>query len=122
MSERKTPAEGNRQLRSGLLPAIPYPQAGGFTPGFGVEGSDSDQNPFRQYLSMLRRYWWMLVLTTALGVAYQWYATRNDLPMFRAASAVRLTDQGATMSGNLVQDYGSGFGGYTDPILTQVQV
>ncbi len=122
MSERKTPVEANQQIRSGLLPAIPYPQGGGFAPGFGPEAAVGDHNPLRQYLSMLQRYWWIIVLTTALGIAYQGYATRNDLAMFRASSAVRLTDQGATMSGNLVQDYGSGFGGYTDPILTQVQV
>ncbi len=122
MSERKTPAEANRQIRSGMLPAIPYPQPGGFGPGFGSEAAVGDQNPLRQYLSVLRRFWWILGLTTVIGIAYQGYVTRNDLPMFRSSSAVRLTDQGATMSGNLVQDYGSGFGGYTDPILTQVQV
>lgn len=122
MSERKTPVEGNRQIRGGTLPAVPYPQAGSFAPGFGTEAGGGDQNPLRQYLAMFQRYWWIIALTTALGVAYQWYSTRNDLPMFRASSAVRLTDQGAAMSGNLVQDYGGGFGGYTDPILTQVQV
>ena len=122
MSEHKTPAEANRQIRSGMLPAIPYPQPGGFAPGLGTESVAGDQNPLRQYVSMLQRYWWIIVLAAVVGVAYQGYVTRNDLPMFRASSAVRLTDQGAAMSGNLVQDYGTGFGGYTDPILTQVQV
>jgi capsular exopolysaccharide synthesis family protein len=122
VSERKTPVETNQQIRGGTLPAIPYPQSGGFAPGFGTELAAGDANPLRQYLSMFLRYWWIIVLTAALGVAYQWYETRNDLPLFRAASAVRLTDQGAAISGNLAPDYASGLGGYTDPILTQVQV
>ena len=122
MSERKTPAETNPQIRGGTLPAIPYPQPGGFAPGFGTEAPNADANPLRQYLSMLQRYWWIIVLSAAVGVAYQWYATRNDLPLFRSASAVRLTDQGAAIGGNLAPDYASGLGGYTDPILTQVQV
>ena len=122
MSEHRTPADANRQIRGSALPAIAYPQPGALVPPFGSDAAAGDQNPLRQYLSMLQRYWWIMVLAALVGVAYQLYATRHDLPMFRAASAVRLTDQGATMSGNLVQDYGNGFGGYTDPILTQVQV
>ena len=124
MSELRPPAptEAHHAPRGGL-PAIPYPTGGGFPPGFGPEQSSvGEPNPIRQYLSMLQRYWWIIVLTTALATGYRWYQTRNDLPLFQASSAVRLTDQGASVSGNLVPDYGSGYGGYTDPILTQVQV
>jgi capsular exopolysaccharide synthesis family protein len=122
VSERKTPAEANRQIRGAPLPAVPPAHAGALLPPFGMEPAVGEGNPLRQYLSILQRYWWIVVVATGMGVAYQWYQTRNDLPQFRAASAVRLTDQGAQMSGNLVPDYGNGFGGYTDPILTQVQV
>ncbi|MDE3215048.1 MAG: polysaccharide biosynthesis tyrosine autokinase [Gemmatimonadota bacterium] len=62
------------------------------------------------------------MLTTALAAGFQVYKSRNDRPMFQAASAVRLTDQAASVGGNLMPDYASAFGGYTDPILTQVQV
>ncbi|MDE3153142.1 MAG: polysaccharide biosynthesis tyrosine autokinase [Gemmatimonadota bacterium] len=117
--------EANRHSRPGTLPAVPYPQGGAFAPGFGF-GSDGatgdEQNPLVQYLAVIQRYWWLIVLTTVLAVAYQYYKTRNDLPQFRSSSAVRLTDQGASVSGNLVPDYANGYGGYTDPILTQVQV
>jgi capsular exopolysaccharide synthesis family protein len=118
------PAETNRPARpSSTLPAIPYPPGGGFPPGFGTDPSTPDaSNPLRQYLSVVQRYWWIIVLTTALAVSYQWYKTRDDRPMFEAASAVRLTDQSAQVSGGLLPDYNGAFGGYTDPILTQVQV
>ena len=117
------PVEANRLARSGMLPAIPYPAGAGFPPGFGTDGSSSNgANPLRQYLNLAQRYWWIIVLSTVLSVGYQWYQTRNYRPLFLASSAVRLEDQGAGMSSNLIPDYSSGFGGYTDPILTQVQV
>lgn len=121
-SRPPAPAELNRAPRGGL-PAIPYPASGGFPPGFGPEVSNAgESNPIRQYLSLFQRYWWIIVLTTALATGYRYYQTHSDLPLFEASSAVRLTDQGASLSGNLVPDYASGYGGYTDPILTQVQV
>ncbi len=123
MSEHRS-VETNRPSRPGVLPAIPYPVGGGLPPGFGGDTSSSaGANPIRQYLTIVQRYWWIIVLCTALSVAYQLYKVRNDRPLFLASSAVRLVDQGASMSTNLVPDYSSGgFGGYTDPILTQVQV
>ena len=122
MAEHR-PVETHRPSQGGMLPAIPYPPMGGFPPSFAPDSSPlGGANPIRQYLTIVQRYWWIIVLTTAAAVGYQWYRTRDDLPMFRAASAVRLEDQGPSVSGNLVPDYSSGFGGYTDPILTQVQV
>lgn len=122
MAEHR-PMEPNRPAQGGMLPAIPYPAGGGFPPGFGGEPSAlGGANPLRQYFTVFVRYWWIIVLTTALAVAYQWYHTRNDRAMFQASSAIRLSDQAANVSGNLLPDYSSGFGGYTDPILTQVQV
>ncbi len=112
----------SRPREGSSLPAIPYPPGGGNYQGFGTDSSNAEPNPLRQYLSIIRRYWWIILLTTAGAIGYQWYRVRDDLPLYRAASAVRLTDQGAAMSGNLVPDYNGGFGGYTDPILTQVQV
>ena len=121
-SRSPAPADTHRTPHGGL-PAIPYPAVGGLPPGFGLEGSNAgDSNPIRQYLSLFKRYWWIVVLTTAAATGYRYYQTRNDLPLFQASSAVRLTDQGASLSGNLVPDYASGYGSYTDPILTQVQV
>ncbi len=122
MSEHRL-VETNRPAQSGTLPAIPYSTTAGFPPGFGTDGSSSNgPNPLRQYLHLVQRYWWIIALTTALGLGYQWYGTRNDQPLFLASSAIRLNDQSAAMSSNLMPDYSNGFGGYTDPILTQVQV
>jgi capsular exopolysaccharide synthesis family protein len=115
--------ETTHPARGGTVPAIPYPVGMGFPPGFGGDtAAMGGANPLRQYLTIVQRYWWVIVLTTVLATGYQWYRVRGDRPMFEAASAVRLTDQAAAVSGNLLPDYGGGFGGYTDPILTQVQV
>ncbi|HEY5220185.1 MAG TPA: polysaccharide biosynthesis tyrosine autokinase [Gemmatimonadaceae bacterium] len=122
MTEHR-PVETNRQAPSGMLPAIPYAAAGGFPPGFGADQSAlGNPHPLRQYVGIFQRYWWIMVLTTALTTGYQWRKTSHDRPQFQAASAIRLADQSASVSGNLLPDYSSGFGGYTDPILTQVQV
>lgn len=122
MAEHRA-VEPTRPARSGTLPAIPYPAGVGFPPGFGVEpNAGMGANPLRQYLTIVQRYWWVIVLTTALAAGFQGYRSRHDRPMFQAASAVRLTDQAASVGGNLMPDYAGAFGGYTDPILTQVQV
>ncbi len=122
MPEPRPPVETGRQPRAGL-PAIPYPNTAGLPPGFGAEtASMGESNSIRQYLAMVQRYWWIIVLATALTISYQYYKTRNILPQFQASSAIRLTDEGASVSGNLVPDYNTGFAGSTDPILTQVQV
>ncbi len=122
MAENKA-VETTRPARGGTLPVIPYPPGIGFPPGFGGESSAAGgTNPLRQYLAIVQRYWWVIVLTSALAAAFQAYKSRDDRPMFAASSAVRLTDQAASVGGNLMPDYASAFGGYTDPILTQVQV
>lgn len=123
MAENKAVETTRSAPRGGALPAIPYPAGVGFPPGFGGDTTAlGGANPLRQYLTIVQRYWWVIVLTTVLAAGYQFYKTRGNRPIFQASSAVRLSDQASSVSGNLVPDYGGGFGGYTDPILTQVQV
>lgn len=122
MTENR-PVEVRRPMPGAMMPNFAYPPPGaGFPPGFGPDASLPAANPIRQYLGILRRYWWLIVLSALVGISYQWYRTRHDLPLFRTSSAVQLTDQRPQVAGDLVPDYASAYGGYTDPVLTQVQV
>jgi capsular exopolysaccharide synthesis family protein len=115
--------ETQRSTQGGVLPVVPYPLGGGFPPGFGPDGASSTGvTQLHHYLNLVQRYWWIILLSALISMGYQFWATRNYRLLFLASSAVRLEDQSGGMSGSLASDYSSGFGGYTDPILTQVQV
>src|SRR5207245_1417450 len=103
-------------------PPVQLPAPLGYTPAFGNEAVVPAVNPVTQYLAIILRYWWIIVLGAIAGAAYQYRKTRGDIPIYITSTAVRFIDQRPVgVSG--VPDMGMGCGGGgTDPVLTQIQV
>jgi capsular exopolysaccharide synthesis family protein len=79
--------------------------------------------PLREYLAILRRHLWLVLLAVAISVGWTLYRLSQEPPRYTAASAVRLVNARQSLAGEI----GTGAseqlpGWYTDPILSQIQV
>jgi tyrosine-protein kinase Etk/Wzc len=78
----------------------------------------------REYLAMVRRHWWVVIVVAALSVAYSANKAMQERPRYQAASTVRLVDARRAVGGDMVGRPGmeGGFGYQSDPIESQIQV
>ncbi|HKY98878.1 MAG TPA: polysaccharide biosynthesis tyrosine autokinase, partial [Gemmatimonadaceae bacterium] len=78
----------------------------------------------REYLAMVRRHWWVVLVVGALSVAYSANKAMKERPRYQASSTVRLVDARRAVAGDMVGRPGAegGFGYQSDPIESQIQV
>ncbi|HEX6748115.1 MAG TPA: polysaccharide biosynthesis tyrosine autokinase [Longimicrobium sp.] len=111
-----TTSLSERSSRTPLLRSQLTPQA----------QDESDGIPIRDYLSALRRYWWLVAAAVVLSAGVALWRVSKELPMYLATTSVRLRDASVKMGGDLGATSGTNPdqlpGYYTDPILSQIQV
>jgi tyrosine-protein kinase Etk/Wzc len=78
----------------------------------------------REYLAMVRRHWWVVIVVAALSVGYSANKAMKERPRYQASSTVRLVDARRAVGGDMVGRPGAegGFGYQSDPIESQIQV
>ena len=77
----------------------------------------------REYLAMIRRHWWVVVLVGVASVAYSANKALKERPVYGASSTVRLVDSRRALAGDIAGRPGdAGYGFQTDPIESQIQV
>lgn len=86
----------------------------------------TESTGIREYFGMVRRHWWLVILTFVLSTAYTANSAMKERPVYRSSSTVRLVDARREVAGDIAgrQDApGMGFGGsQADPIESQIQV
>lgn len=92
---------------------------------------DSDGRPktatesvgVREYLAMVRRHWWVVILTLILSVAYTVNSAMKERPRYASQSTVRLVDSKRAIAGDMAQSTPSeSFSYSSDPIESQIQI
>lgn len=78
----------------------------------------------REYLGIVRRHWWIVLLVAAASTGYSFDKARKEVPRYRSVSTVRLVDARRAVGGGMA---GSGntdmrFSGQADPIESQIQI
>ncbi|HVF38381.1 MAG TPA: polysaccharide biosynthesis tyrosine autokinase [Gemmatimonadaceae bacterium] len=77
----------------------------------------------REYLGILRRHWWVVLIVLAVSVAYTANQVLKEAPRYRAVSTVRLVDARRAITGGMgVTGTETQFSGMSDPIESQIQV
>jgi capsular exopolysaccharide synthesis family protein len=78
----------------------------------------------REYLAMIRRHWWVVIVVAAIAVAYTANTAMKERPRYRASSTVRLVDARRAVAGDMAGRPGmeGSFGYQSDPIESQIQV
>jgi tyrosine-protein kinase Etk/Wzc len=78
----------------------------------------------REYLAMVRRHWWVVIVVAAIAIAYTANSAMKERPRYRASSTVRLVDARRAVAGDMAGPAGAqtGFGYQSDPIESQIQV
>ncbi|MDQ3081681.1 MAG: polysaccharide biosynthesis tyrosine autokinase [Gemmatimonadota bacterium] len=113
---------------------VPYDPRGR-TPGISPEEIDFQRGPsgqpksatefvgIREYLGIVRRHWWIVLLVAGASSAYNFDKVRKEPPRYRAISTVRLVDQRRAVAGGMAgQSNDMRFSGQADPIESQIQV
>ncbi len=79
--------------------------------------------PIGDYVAALRRYWWLMLVTTVLALGVAAWRLSREVPMYAAGASVRLVNARQEIVGNLANPASDGWSGYyTDPILSQIQL
>ena len=105
------------------------------SPGLSPEGIDFQRGPsgqpksatefvgIREYLGIVRRHWWIVLLVAAGSSVYNFDKVRKKPPRYRAISTVRLVDQRRAVAGGMAgQSNDMRFSGQADSIESQIQV
>ena len=75
------------------------------------------------YLAMVWRHRWLVLVVSAVIIAFGWRRIRNDIPMFSAQATVKMVDIKPAISGGLANNGGDNPSGtYIDPLTTEIQV
>jgi capsular exopolysaccharide synthesis family protein len=112
-----------------LVPYTNRPKQNGFDLDADLDArarAATESTGLREYLGMVRRHWWVVILTFVLSTAYTANSAMKERPVYRSSSTVRLVDARREVAGDIAgrQDApGVGFGGsQADPIESQIQV
>ncbi|MDB4906951.1 MAG: hypothetical protein JWO05_1735 [Gemmatimonadetes bacterium] len=124
MSESQPPTRLTHAAGGNVPVGMPAFGPAGVGPAAFGRGGDSfnSENPLRPYFLALLRYWWLVLVAGGLSMALTWRKVRNDAPVFLASASIRITDPRPALTGNLAGEVAGGSGGWTDPVLTQIQV
>lgn len=77
----------------------------------------------REYLAIVRRHWWIVLLTLGVSVSYTANSVLKERPRYRSQSTVRLINQQRTIGGNMAQGgTETPFSYQSDPIESQIQI
>lgn len=78
----------------------------------------------REYVGMVRRHWWIVILVAAASTAYTFDKVRKEAPRYRSMSTVRLVDSRRAVAGGMAGNSNNDmrFSGQADPIESQIQV
>ena len=77
----------------------------------------------REYLAMVQRHWWIVLLTLILSVSYSANAVLKERPRYRSMATVRLVNSGRALAGDMAQRPPSDAYSYqTDPLESQIQI